>query len=55
VNDIAERIRAAISDSYYDARNAGMTMEWAADAATAKVMEIVGASTVVYLIPEGGS
>lgn len=49
---LAARIRAAISDSYYDARNDGLTMEHAADQATAKVMEIVGESTVVYLTTE---
>lgn len=36
-----DRIRAAISDSYYDARNDGLTMEHAADEATAKVMQII--------------
>jgi hypothetical protein len=38
---IAEQIRAAISEAYYDARNDGMTMEDAADAATAKVVAII--------------
>jgi hypothetical protein len=38
---IRDRIRAAISDSYYDARNDGLTMEHAADTATAKVMSII--------------
>ena len=38
-------IRAAISNAYYDARNAGRTMEAAADSATAAVVRIVeGAS-----------
>ena len=37
---VRDRIRAAISDSYYDARNDGLTMEHAADQATAKVMVI---------------
>jgi hypothetical protein len=34
-------IRAAISNAYYDARNAGETMEHAADVAATKVMEIL--------------
>jgi hypothetical protein len=38
---VRDRIRAAISDSYYDARNDGLTMEHAADQATAKVMAII--------------
>lgn len=38
---IRDRIRAAISDSYYDARNDGLTMEHAADQATAKVMVVL--------------
>ena len=38
---VRDRIRAAISDSYYDARNDGLTMEHAADQATAKVMQII--------------
>jgi len=37
---VRDRIRAAISDSYYDARNDGLTMEHAADQATAKVLVI---------------
>lgn len=49
---LADRIRAAISDSYYDARDDGLTMEHAADQATAKVMQIVGESTDVYLTTE---
>lgn len=34
-------IRAAISNAYYDARNAGETMESAADRAATDVMEIL--------------
>lgn len=48
-----ERIRAAISDAYYEARNAGKTMEWAADEATKRVNE-----TLVAGIPgrlDGGT
>lgn len=37
-----EQIRKAISDAYYDARNAGRTMEAAADDATDRVIELLG-------------
>lgn len=40
-NPIHQRVRAAISDSYYDARDSGLTMEHAADHAAAKVMAII--------------
>jgi tRNA(Ile2) C34 agmatinyltransferase TiaS len=46
---IRDRIRDAISDSYYDARNDGLTMEHAADTATAKVMAIITEDVVVAL------
>lgn len=36
-------IRAAISNSYYDARNAGRTMEQAADDAADRVMACLSA------------
>lgn len=36
-----EDVRAAISDAYYDARNAGETMEQAADNAADAVMALV--------------
>lgn len=34
---LREQIRASISNSYYDARNAGRTMTEAAEAATARI------------------
>lgn len=36
-----QRVRKAISDAYYDARNQGRTMEQAADDATAAVLAII--------------
>jgi len=41
MNDLIARIRAAISDAYYDCRNEGLTMETAADRATDAVVEIL--------------
>lgn len=40
---VRDEIRAAISNAYYDARNAGQTMDQAADRAALKVIEIVEA------------
>jgi hypothetical protein len=41
VNDLHRRIRVAISDAYYEARNNGETMETAADAATSAVLDLI--------------
>jgi hypothetical protein len=39
---VRDDVRKAITDAYYDARNAGDTMETAADAAADAVMVLVG-------------
>lgn len=54
MSDLYDRIRGAISDSYYDARNDGLTMEHAADTATAKVMAIIEEREVDDLRGGGG-
>jgi transcription elongation GreA/GreB family factor len=41
-DELQQKIRAAISTAYYDARNHGRTMEDAADRATTAVMRLVG-------------
>lgn len=42
--DPRQSIRAAISNAYYETREAGGTMEAAADHATASVMDILGSA-----------
>lgn len=39
--EVRARLRAAISDAYYNARNDGRTMESAADDATSRVVVII--------------
>ena len=39
--DVERLIRAAISDGYYEARNDGQTMEYAASDATRRVLEVL--------------
>lgn len=41
--ELQSKIRAAISNAYYDARNEGQTMEAAADNATAAVVALIEA------------
>ena len=41
--NLREEVRAKISDAYYDARNAGQTMETAADVAADAVLAVVKA------------
>lgn len=41
-DEFREKVRAAISNAYYDARNERRTMEQAADVATAAVLRLMG-------------
>lgn len=53
MNTLRDDVRAAISNAYYDARNAGRTMEHAADVATDAVMQLVMPPTASDLPDEG--